>query len=161
MRILVLLFACLSLNVLNAQTPAQNKAAVMEFYKAFNGDFSKFDASRFVTADLLDYSIPPEVWNQLGSDGVNRFQAAIGAYKNAFPDVHIKTLQVIAEGNTVMAYIEMTGTFKNDFMGITATGMTFKIVDVDIVEFNSAGKAVAHWAVQDPMVMWAQLGVKM
>ncbi|MCB0543864.1 MAG: ester cyclase, partial [Saprospiraceae bacterium] len=47
--------------------------------------------------------------------------------------------------------------WKNDLMGMKATGKSFKIIDVDIIEFNDAGKAVAHWSVQDPMVMMSQI----
>lgn len=140
-----------------AQSPAQNKAKCVEFYKAFNGDIAQFKAANFVTADFVDETIPPDAWTQMGTDGISRFQAALQAYKAAFPDIQWKTTLMVAEGEYVMVYGETSGTFKNDFMGMKATNKTFKIVDVDIVQFNKDGKVVKHWAVQDPMVMWAQL----
>ena len=161
MRIIFFFFACLSVNALSAQTIVQNKAAMTAFYAAFNGETSKFDASAFVTPDYVDYTLSPEVWSQLGSNGIERFQNEIVAFKTAFPDVHATVVKTVAEGNTVIAYIEMTGTFKNDFMGIKASGKSFKFMDADIVEFNNAGKSTAHWAVQDATIMWMQLGVKM
>ena len=144
-----------------AQTPAQNKAKCVEFYKALNGDMSGFKAANFVSADFVDETVPAEAWAQMGADGVARFQAAIQSYKTAFPDLQWKTTLMVAEGDNVMVYGEMTGTFKNDFMGMKATNKSFKIADVDIVQFNKEGKCIKHMAVQDPMVMWAQLGVEM
>lgn len=155
---LLVLLACCA--IVNAQTPAQNKAKCVEFYKALNGDISKFRAADFVTADFVDETVPADAWAQMGADGVSRFQAAIQSYKAAFPDLMWKTTLAVAEGDYVMVYGEMTGTFKNDFMGMKATNKPFKITDVDIVQFNKEGKCIKHMAVQDPMVMWAQLGVE-
>lgn len=143
------------------QTPAQNKTKVNEFYAAFSGDFSKFDAANFVTTDFVDYTLPATDWSKMGKNGVERFQAIMSVFKQAFPDIKIRLVKSIAEGSTVMAYYEMSGTFKGDFMGIKANNKTFKIMDVDIVEFDKSGKAVSHWAVQDPSIMWKQLGVDM
>jgi predicted ester cyclase len=144
-----------------AQTPAQNKAKAMEFYKAFNGDFSQFNAANFVAADFVDYNIPSDAWAQMGADGVARFQGSLGMFKQSFPDSQWKTNMAVAEGDLVMVYGEQTGTFKADMMGMKANGKSFKINDVDIIKFNAQGKAVAHWAVQDQSVMWMQLGVSM
>ena len=145
----------------SAQSPAQNKAKCVEFYAAFNGDASKFNAANFVSTDFVDETVPAEAWAQMGADGVSRFQAAVQAYKAAFPDIQWKTTLMVAEGEYVMVYGEISGTFKNDFMGMKATNKSFKLSDVDIVQFNKDGKCIKHWAVQDPMVMWSQLGVDM
>lgn len=161
MKILIFSLACMAFLSANAQTLAQNKAVTDAFYVAFNGDAAKFDASALVAPDFIDHAIPSDVWMQMGANGIERFQNSIVAFKQAFPDVHVRTLKTVAEGNTVMVYLVMTGTFTNDFMGLKATGKSFKLNDVDIVEFNNSGKATAHWAVQDAAVMWMQLGVKM
>lgn len=161
MKILIFSLACMAFLSANAQTIAQNKVVTDGFYMAFNGDAAKFDASKFVAPEFVDHALPADVWEQMGANGIERFQNSLMAFKQAFPDVQARPIKTIAEGNTVMVYLEMTGTFKNDFMGMKANGKSFKFYDVDIIEFNNAGKATAHWAVQDASVMWMQLGVKM
>lgn len=144
-----------------AQTAAQNKAKVAEFYKAFNGDIAMFNAANFVAPDFVDHAMPPDAWAQMPGDGVARFQSAIQMFKASFPDSKFVPSIVVAEGEYVMAYGETMGTFKGDFMGLKHNDKMFKYNDVDIVKFNKEGKATAHWSVQDASVMWMQLGVSM
>lgn len=140
-----------------AQTEAQNKAKVAEFYQAFNGDISKFNATNFVAKDFVDHAVPEADWMKMGTDGVSRFQAAIQGYKAGFPDAHFKPMITVADGDYVMVYGESSGTFKGNFMGMEATGKSFKFMDTDIVQFNKEGKAIGHWAVQDASVMMQQI----
>ena len=133
-----------------AQTAAQNKATLLKVYDYLNA--KNYDGFASTLADnFVDYAMPqPAIGATAAVEGLK-------AYFGAFPDVKMTVEKIVAEGNTVMAYITMTGTFTNDFMDMKATGKSFKIMDVDIIEFNSAGKAVAHWSVQDPMVMMSQV----
>ncbi len=41
------------------------------------------------------------------------------------------------------------GTFKNDLMGIKATGKPVKFKDVDIFKLNDEGKIIEHSSVQN------------
>lgn len=132
------------------QTAAQNKAAMLKVYDYLNN--RNFDGFASVLAENFVEHAAPEP-----TTGVAPAVEGLKMMTQAFPDFKINVDKIVAEGNTVMAYITVTGTFTNAFMGMEPTGKSFKIQDVDIVEFNSAGKGVAHWAVQDPMVMMSQV----
>lgn len=80
---------------------------------------------------------------------------------NAVPDYKGENFMAAAEGDQVMVYAEWSGTWKNDLMGMKATGKTFKIKDVDIFKFNEAGKIIEHRSVQSSAGLAQQLGMPM
>lgn len=134
---------------LNAQTAAQNKAATMKIYECINS--KDFDCmSKFMANDVVEYAAPEPI---KGKDAVMQ---GLREYFDAF-ELQVTPDKVVAEGNTVMILVTASGTWKKDFMGMAATGKSFKMQDVDILEFNDAGKLKAHWSVQDPMVMMSQI----
>ncbi len=93
-----------------------------------------------------------------GRDSVRKWMEAWFA---AVPDVKADNVMAAADGDHVMVYSETSGTWKNDFMGMKATGKAFKIKDVDIFKFNDAGKIIEHRAVQSNETMARQLGMPM
>lgn len=133
-----------------AQTPAQNRATMMKVYDAING--KNFDAfGRYLADNFVEYAAPEPV------KGKDPSVESLREYLKAFPDFKITVDKMVAEGNTVMTLVTVTGTWQNDFMGMAPTNKAFKIQDVDIVDFDASGKATAHWTVQDPMVMMSQI----
>ena len=67
----------------------------------------------------------------------------------------------VADGDYVIVYGTWTGTWKNDFMGMKATGKSFKVNDADIFKFNDAGKMMEHRSVQSMKTIAMQIGMKM
>ncbi|MCB9306444.1 MAG: ester cyclase [Lewinellaceae bacterium] len=133
-----------------AQTAAQNKETALKAIESLNNkDFDGFGS--MLADNFTEYAGPEPV------EGKAKALEGIKEYFGAFPDMHIEVSKSVSEGKTVMVLSTVTGTWKNDLMGMKATGKSFKIIDVDIIEFNDAGKAVAHWSVQDPMVMMSQI----
>ena len=65
---------------------------------------------------------------------------------------------MIAEGDRVLSYNTITGTHRNAFMGIPATGKKFEATAADICAFDADGKISAHWGVFDSMSLMQQLG---
>ncbi|MBK8969786.1 MAG: ester cyclase [Saprospiraceae bacterium] len=132
-----------------AQDAAQNKAACLKVYECINNQ--DFDCmAELMADDMIEYAAPEPVQ---GKDNVLQ---GIREYFEAF-DMQVVPDKMVAEGNTVMILVTATGTWKKDFMGMKATGKSFRIQDVDILEFDDAGKVKAHWSVQDPMVMMSQI----
>jgi len=132
-----------------AQSAEENKAATMRAYECLNS--KDFDCMADLMADdVVEYAAPEPV---KGKDAV---LGGIREYFDAF-DMNLSVEKMVAEGNTVMVLVTATGTWKKDFMGMKATGKSFRVQDVDILEFDDAGKLKAHWAVQDPMVMMSQI----
>lgn len=146
---------------LSAQTADRNKASVAEFYKAFNGAPTQFDAARFFSKDVVDHAVPPEDWAHMGADGIERLQTMLLGYKMAFPNVHINVSLVVAEGDYVMAYGEASGTFTGEFMGQQPTGKSFRFMDSDVFQFDRDGKIIAHWSTQDGTVLLQQIGISL
>lgn len=54
-----------------------------------------------------------------------------------------------SDGDHVLVHGDWSGTFKNDLMGIKASGKEVKFRDVDIFKLNEEGKIVEHSAVQN------------
>ncbi len=83
------------------------------------------------------------------------------AWFTAFPDLKGNDLVAAADGDMVMVCGEWSGTWKNDFMGMKATGKSFKQKDVDIFMFNDAGKIIEHRAIQSNENLSRQIGMPM
>ena len=148
---IILVFSSLASGI-QAQTPVQNKATVLKSYEEYSKTRDAQAWFRIMADDYVDYSMGPEP-----VQGRAAVEEAAKQFVAAFPDVDWKVLRAAAEGNMVWVELEMSGTFKNDFMGMKATGKSFKIRDVNIYEFDNKGKAKAGWGVQDPMVMMSQI----
>lgn len=83
------------------------------------------------------------------------------AWFAAIPDLKGDNIMAAADGDHVMVCGDWSGTWKNDFMGMKATGKSFKVKDVDIFKFNDAGKIIEHRSVQSHETMDRQTGMSM
>ena len=63
---------------------------------------------------------------------------------------------MIAEGDTVAVRGRMTGTHRDEFMGVPASGLT---IDVGVSDFLrvDGGLVVEHWGVMDTGALMQQL----
>ena len=119
-----------------------------------------FDAVfKDVTTDGVDYgdgSMAPV-------KNIDSVKAGMKAWTTAFPDVKGENLMALsdADGSHVIVIGEWSGTFKNDFMGMKATGKSFKYWDGDLFTFNDEGKIASHRAIQSNMTSMMQVGAKM
>ena len=131
----------------------KNKAAMRRFYRGvFNvGNVALVD--ELCAPDFVEHEefpgLPP------GKEGVKVFTTM---FRSAFPDLKAEAHDILQDGNKVAARVRFSGTHQGEFMGIPATGKSFDVQVIDIIEFQD-GKAVAHWGVMDEMKMMQQLGV--
>jgi steroid delta-isomerase-like uncharacterized protein len=79
-------------------------------------------------------------------------------FYTAFPDIHFRVDDMLAEGDLVAARVTITGTHEGEFMGVPATGRSVEIAAMDFVSFRD-GKATAHRGVSDTVSLLQQLGV--
>ena len=133
----------------------KNKQTAMASVNAFiAGDI---DATlKDVAADATDYfdgSMPPV-------KGVDSIKAGLKQWRDNFSDYKGENLLFIADGDYVAVYGDWSATFKRDFMGMKATGKSFKIKDADLFRFNADGKITEHYSVQSSAEMMKQLGAK-
>lgn len=77
----------------------------------------------------------------------------------AFPDWRMTVEDLIASGDKAVARMQVTGTHKGEFMGVSPTGTRVDVQLIDIMRFNGAGLVCEHWGVADMLSLMQQLGV--
>lgn len=78
-------------------------------------------------------------------------------FTSAFPDAHISIEACVAEGETVVSRWVLTGTHKNEFQGVPASG---RAVRFNGIEFNRVvgGRIAEHWSQFDLASLLQQIG---
>jgi steroid delta-isomerase-like uncharacterized protein len=90
-----------------------------------------------------------------GPEGSKQF---VTMYLNAFPDVHFKIDEQIAEGDKVVTRWTASGTHKGELAGIPATGKSSTVTGINVDRIVN-GKLVESWSIFDQFGMMQQLGV--
>lgn len=122
----------------NAKEERNKKTALASFSAYEAGDiettFKDYDT------EVLTY-YPGSKPAKLALDSL-KANAKLGQANNkaAFPDMKNEVLSTVAEGDYVMLYLELTGTWQGGDVPFKPTGKTFKARDVAIFKFNDAGK---------------------
>lgn len=86
------------------------------------------------------------------------FKAVQSAYRGAFPDLHIRIDDIIAEDDRVVVRWFATGTHTGDGLGIPPTGKKVAFSGIAIARVQG-GKIVEGWNAFDELGMMRQLGV--
>lgn len=79
-------------------------------------------------------------------------------YRDAFPDLHMRVEEIIADGDRTVARVTTTGTQTGDWMGMPASGRRVEVQLIDIMGFDGDGLICEHWGVMDMLSMLQQLG---
>ena len=90
-----------------------------------------------------------------GIDGFKTFHAA---FRAAFPDITITVHDMVAEGDKVVAYCEVTATHGGDGLGFKATGKPVHINGMTISRIED-GKIVEAWNSFDFLKLYQQIGL--
>jgi steroid delta-isomerase-like uncharacterized protein len=96
--------------------------------------------------------------NPLVGQGRKGFQDFFEAWFKASPDFKFELSQIVSEGDKVWAYGTYSGTHQGDWLGIPATGKSYRFHAVDIFRVQD-GKLAEHWDVLDVYSLFKQLGV--
>ncbi len=59
--------------------------------------------------------------------GLEGLKDVLRGMRSAFPDLHFSVEEQIAEADKVLTRFEWTGTHRNDFLGVPATGRSVKV----------------------------------
>jgi steroid delta-isomerase-like uncharacterized protein len=165
-RIIATLFACALLGgsaapqALAAEDnrPQQTKEVQMSDPKALLAQFgSKIFQEKDFTAlgGLMRENYIQH--NPLVGQGRKGFQDFFEAWFKASPDFKFELKQIVSEGDKVWVYGTYSGTHKGDWLGIPATGKTYKFDAVDIFRVQD-GQLAEHWDVLDVYTLFKQLG---
>jgi steroid delta-isomerase-like uncharacterized protein len=128
----------------------QNKALARRFYEVFNsGNVEPLDA--VVPVNYIQHTpgVPP------GRDGVQMF---MGMFRAAFPDVHLHTEDLLADGDRVVGRWTVHGTQQGEIFNIPATGKAIHLTGIDIWRVEN-GLLAEHWDAWNQLGMMQQLGV--
>jgi predicted ester cyclase len=122
----------------------RNKKIIMASMDAFakrDIDGMLKDAAPVYT-EFGDETMPP-------STNIDSTKMFINMLVKSFENYAATNVQYAADGDYVIFYADWSGTFKNDLMGIKATGKPVKYKDCDIFKFNDEGKITEHHSVQN------------
>jgi len=129
----------------------ENKAVIRRYQDAHNtNNLETLD--EIVAADLITHSLLPGL--PPGREGGKQAHRMI---VGAFPDLHTKIEDLIAEGDKVVMRFAATGTFKNEFIGLPPNGKTINFSGMVIFRL-AGGKIVEHWGQADELGMMRQIG---
>ena len=130
----------------------QNKALIRKFEELINSR-NLDTALTLLSTDFVDHTPPAGL--PPGVEGVRAFFTMQFA---AFPDGHITSQDMIAEGAKVVHRMSGEGTHQGAFLGIPPTGKRVKWSFIDIWRIAD-GKLAEHWVEADMMGMMQQLGL--
>jgi predicted ester cyclase len=153
----VALTSLTSLTALGAETtPEQNKATAKKFYDEVMNTGKIELADQFITADAVDHELMPGQKDPVLV--LKNVKALIAELHAAFPDMKVVVKDMLAEGDKVVARVQLTGTHKGEYNGIAATGKSISFEFIDIIRFAN-GKCVEHWGISDEVGLMQQLQI--
>jgi steroid delta-isomerase-like uncharacterized protein len=114
--------------------------------------------------ELMDELIAPDFVNHnvvgtgetSSSVGVENFRQEIKALRAAFPDLALKVIHLLADGDMVIAHLRGQGTHLGEFSGIPATGNRIDVPSITIVRM-AQGKFAERWNLVDRYGILQQL----
>lgn len=110
---------------------------------------------------LIEELWSPDYVNHAAAPGTPPTRDSLRAYftalRTAFPDIHYRVDDTIAEGDKVVIRTTVTGTMKGDFSGMAASGKSASWEEIHITKFKD-GKVASHWSLVDQLKMLQQLG---
>jgi steroid delta-isomerase-like uncharacterized protein len=90
--------------------------------------------------------------------GPEGYKQLVAMYRGAFPDLNITMVEMIAEGDKVVARWTAQGTNTGEMMGMPPTGKTFNATGMNMFRI-SGGKVAEVWTNFDDLGMMQQLGI--
>lgn len=83
----------------------------------------------------------------------------VSPFRSAFPDFEMEVVDLIAEGDRVVAHFKCSGTHRGDWLGAPGSGRRFEGVDEIYIFGVQNGKLVSALGVEDNLTRLRQLGI--
>ena len=80
-------------------------------------------------------------------------------FRGSFPDFRMEIVQLVEEGDTVVAHFRCSGTHLGEWLGVPPTGRRFGDIDEIYVFRVEDGKLVSATGVEDNLSRLRQLGI--
>jgi steroid delta-isomerase-like uncharacterized protein len=133
-----------------ASSPEQNKQVVRQVFEFYNQQDIEKVEKLFSPRHIFHFpGAPPMDWN-------SHKQFIIGLAK-AFPDLHFKVEDILAEGDKVAYRLTVSGTHKGEFQGIPSTNKKVSFTSTGISNIVD-GKVEEDWVDADVMGLMQQIG---
>ena len=85
----------------------------------------------------------------------------VGPFRDAFPDFRMDIVELIAEGDRVVAHFKCSGTHEGEWRGHPPTGRRFEDVDEIYIFRVADGKLASAFALEDSLERFKQLGLEL
>jgi predicted ester cyclase len=121
------------------------KTLVRQVYAAFSTG-SVDDLDDAVAPDYRDRTPAP---NQ--SAGLEGLKEIVGAFRTAFPDGQLMAEEMIAEGDTVVARVTLSGTHTAPFFGVQPSGQPVSAEGVETFRI-AGGRIIESWSLFGSLV---------
>jgi predicted ester cyclase len=84
----------------------------------------------------------------------------ISPFRSSFPDFRMEIVDLVAEGDKVVAHFKCSGTHSGEWLGIAPTGRRFEKIDEIYVFTVREGKLSSAVGVEDNLSRMRQLGIR-
>ncbi len=136
----------------DVSSPSENKQTFRRFIEEFWNQGKMSIADEIFHPQATSPSAPQL---PVGPEGVK----AIGSmFRNAMPDYRMEIIDLLADGDYVLARMTQSGTQKGELFGVPPTGKKATWGEIGILRF-AGGKVVESWYNVDLLSMMQQLGV--
>jgi len=149
-----IIYSCNTASTMGGADASANKARVQSFYDQVINAHSTAAIDSFCSADFVDHNPDPGRSGK-GSDDL---KASFKDFFTGYPDIHVKTNFMIAEGDTVMAHVTLTGTNSGALGNMPATNKQISVDGIDVIVLKD-GKANERWGFFDTQKMMQDLGM--
>ncbi len=131
----------------------ENAAVVRRFAEEVitQGDIGS--AARFVWEDVVEQVPLPDQ-----GPGLEGLKDILRGMRSAFPDLNFAIEEQIAEGDRVASRFEWTGTHKDEFLGVPATGRQVRVWGI-VIDRLEEGRIKDTRIIMDTLGLMMQLGV--
>jgi steroid delta-isomerase-like uncharacterized protein len=127
-----------------------NRAIVRQVLAVFNsGDIAVLDD--LIAAGYTNHNAPPGA-----VQGIEGRRQAVSMFRRAFPDLQSTVEDLIAEGDRVVARVNLRGTNMGEFLGRPPTGRPVNVTGIDIFRVVD-GQVTDRWGVLDMLALTQQL----
>lgn len=110
---------------------------------------------------VIDDIIHPDyIYRTSGQElhGRQALRELFTAYQGAMPDLHVKIDDLICTDNKAVLLFTLSGTHKNELMGIPATGKQVNINGITCSHFDN-GQIIEEWELLDQLALLRQLDI--
>jgi predicted ester cyclase len=99
----------------------------------------------------------PDVLDDIATPALARtLRRAFDQFRSAFPDWHQETVELVAEGDTVVARFRCTGTHQGTWKGLAPTGRSMCIDEVYFFRIRDS-RLARMWGLEDTWTRHQQL----